>query len=219
MPITEVALLRISSGTTSDDATLRSNLLQAKNVMQDFTGHTFYYMQQLEDPACIYVLGEWDSLSQHMNDFIPSATNQSLLETLKDKLSVSWLLHLDTPHASLPLPTTPSQLSQAHLGEQDGGLIWSIGRHFIKPASKTSFTTSFETNKHFLSDYVTEGFIAGGWRLDKESSSQEEFVLFCPWKSREQHADFAHTKGFQEYAKIGESIEGVEVRHMRLLDI
>ena len=174
-------------------------------------------MQQLEDPACIYVIGEWDSLDQHMNDFIPSDANQSLLETLKDKLTVSWLLHLDIPHASLPLPTSPSQLEQAHAGE--GSLIWSIGRHFIKTASRSAFTTTFETNKHFLSDFVTEGAIGGGWRIDKEASDKEEFVLFCPWKSREQHGEFASTKGFQEYAKIRESIEGAEIKHVRLLDI
>ena len=145
--------------------------------------------------------------------------SQLLLEILKDKLTVSWLLHLDIPRASLPLPTTPSQLAQAQLGEEEGGLIWSIGRHFIKPASKPSFTTTFETNKHFLSDFVTEGEIAGGWRLDKETSSKEEFVLFCPWKSRVQHGEFARTEGFNEYAKIRENIEGAEIRHVRLLDI
>jgi hypothetical protein len=50
MPITELALLHLTPGTTIDDAALRSNLSHAKTVLQNYTGRTFYYMQQTEDP-------------------------------------------------------------------------------------------------------------------------------------------------------------------------
>ena len=214
MRITELALLHLSCGVTVDSAALRSNLSHAKTVMQNCTGHTFYYMQQLEEPALVYIVGEWDSLDQHMNEFIPSAENQAVLESLKDALTVERLEHIDVPHANLPLPKSEAQVEQARRGE----LIWSIGCYYIKDGAKHDFRDSFEANKQYLQDFVTEGTIGGGWRIDKEDN-KEEFVLLSPWKNVEQHLGFGKTEGFQKYAQIQKYIDGADIKHCKLLDI
>jgi quinol monooxygenase YgiN len=214
MPITEIALLHLAPGVVAENVNLRTNLSHAKTVMQNFTNHTFYYLQQTEDPAYIYIIGEWESLDQHLNQFIPSVDNQAVLESLKDVLTVDWLEHIDASHANLPLPKDEAQLKAAQCGE----LIWSIARNFVKEGEKLVFQETFDANKHYLQDHVTEGTIGGGWRIDKEDQKQE-FVLFCPWKGVQQHLDFGKTEAFQKYAQIREHMDGAEIKHAKLLDI
>ncbi|KAF2255965.1 hypothetical protein BU26DRAFT_512895 [Trematosphaeria pertusa] len=214
MAITEMALLHLSEGTTADDASLRSKLTKAKTVMQTYTGRTFYIMQQIEDPSFLYVIGEWESLDQHMNGFIPSADNQALLESLKDELAVDWLLHIDAPHTALPLPKTDAEKEKALKGE----LIYSIGRHFIKTGEKDKFQETFDANKKYPMEYVTEGSIGYGWRVDKEEHN-EEFVLWGPWKSVDQHLGFAKTEGFAKYAKIRDHLDGADIKHAKIMDV
>jgi len=212
MPITELALLRLSSNVTIDD--VRAKLAHAKKVMQDYTGRTFYYFQQTEDPTYIYIIGEWDSLDQHMNHFIPTKENQAVLVGLEDMLSVEWLLHFDASHAELPLPKTEAEKAKAKAGE----LVISIVRHSVRAAAKDAFEQTFEANKHYVQDYLTEGMMGGGWRVDKKDG-KEEWVLICPYTSVQQHLDFAQTPEFEKYVRIREHIDGAEIKHAKLLDI
>lgn len=214
MGITEIALLQMRSGMTAEDAALLSNLAHAKKTMQDYTGNTFYYFQQTEDPSYIYIVGEWDSLDQHLNHFIPSTENQALLGLLKDQMTVNWLIHANVSHAELPLPKSDVEMAKARRGE----LVWSIGRHFVKDGKKKEFHHTFQTNGRYLQDFITEGTIGGGWRADREND-KDEWVLLCPYTSVEQHLDFAKTDGFQKYAQIKEYIDGAEIKHAKLLDV
>ena len=94
MAVTELALLRLTGdGVLTED--IRAELRKAKEAMESYTGRTFYYLQQIEDPACIYVLGEWESLRDHYEGFIPSHVNQERLKALDGKLEVLKLVHLD----------------------------------------------------------------------------------------------------------------------------
>lgn len=213
MTITEIALLRMAVGVNTDDATLRANLAQAKSVMEKYTGNTFYYFQQIEDPSLIYILGEWESLDQHMNHFIPSADNQALLGLLEDKITVEWLLHADVSHAELPLPRTDTELAKARNGE----LVISVVRYFVKDGQKEELQRTFDANKGHLQGFITEGSLSGGWRVDKEND-KEEWLLLCPYTSVEQHFEFAKTEGFQKYMQVTEHIDGADVKHAKLLD-
>jgi heme-degrading monooxygenase HmoA len=210
MTVTEVALLQLSQGVTIEDASLRSKLAHAKTLMQTYTGRTFYYLQQIEDPACIYVIGEWESLDQHMVDFIPSADNQAVLESLDGLLSVCWLLHIDAPHTNLPLPGPGTS--------NPGALVYGIVRHFVKDGQRYQFRQTYERVQNRLQGFVTEGRIGGGWRIDNENG-KEEWVLLTPWTSVEQHHAFAKTNEFAEYSTIREHIESAEIKHARILEI
>jgi heme-degrading monooxygenase HmoA len=214
MTVTEIALLRLSPGVTSIDIDLRAKLVHAKKIMQDYTGRTFYYLQQYEDPSYIYIIGEWDSLDQHMTDFIPSEANQALLESLKDELSVVWLLHIDAPHTALPLPKTDDDNAKARHGDW----VISIVRHFIRNGASEEFRQTFESNKEHLQNYLTEGTMGGGWRIDKEDG-KDEWILLCPFKSVQQHTEFAETEGFEKYGQIRDYIDGAEIKHGTFLDI
>ncbi|KAF9696128.1 hypothetical protein EKO04_005945 [Ascochyta lentis] len=210
MTVTEIALLHLSPDVTVGDANLRSKLAHAKAVMQNYTGRTFYYLQQIEDPTYIYIIGEWGSLSQHMNDFIPGSDNQAVLESLKGLMSVEWLLHIDVPHAGLPLPSAGTNKQKVP--------VYGIVRHFIKDGQKGGFQQTFDAEKRYLQEFVTEGEIGGGWRIDKDGS-KDEWVLITPWTSVEQHHAFAETDGFAKYGKIREHIEGAEIKHAQMLNI
>ncbi|KAH7414551.1 hypothetical protein DE146DRAFT_38963 [Phaeosphaeria sp. MPI-PUGE-AT-0046c] len=215
MTITEIALLRLAPGITLGDATLRSNLAHAEEVMQNYTGKTFHYLQQTEDPSCIYIVGEWESLDQHMKHFIPSDGNQALLVLLKDQLSVEWLLHADVSHADLPLPRSKSAIDKAIGGE----LIFSIARHMVKDGQKEEFQRTFVANRQYLQGFLTEGIMGGGWRIDKEEEGKEEWVLLCPYTSVQQHYDFAKTPEFERYGLIREHMDGAEIKHAKILDV
>ncbi|KAJ8114776.1 hypothetical protein OPT61_g3422 [Boeremia exigua] len=210
MTITEVALLHLLPNVVIDDTDLRSKLAQAKKIMQNYTGRTFHYLQQVEDPAYIYIIGEWESLDQHMNEFIPSTDNQALLESLQGSLSVDWLLHIDVSHAGLPLTGKGATKQTAP--------TFAIVRHFIKGGERAQFQQTFDEEKHHLQDFVTEDKIGGGWRVDTEGD-EDEWVLLTPWKNVEQHHEFAQTDGFTNYGKIRAHIQGAEIKHARFLDL
>lgn len=133
--------------------------------MQQYSSRAFYYLQQVEDPTYIYIIGEWDSLDQHMNDFIPSVDNQELLESLKDLLGVDWLLHIDAPHADLPLPGPGTNNTKVP--------VYGLVRHFVKDGQKEQFRGTYNNEKRHLQGFVTEGKIGGGWRVDKEGDKEE----------------------------------------------
>ena len=218
MPITELALLHLTPGTTIEDAALRSKLSHAKTVLQNYTGRTFYYMQQTEDPSCIYVIGEWDSLDQHLNDFIPSADNQALLESLKDAITVdSNLEHLDVSNAELPLPTTQAQLEQARRGE----LVWSIVHCNVKADERHRFLDAFNEELRFLQGHINElkGKTGRGWCVNGKGDKGNVSVALCPWKSVEQHLGFGKTEGYAEVGDIGDFVDEIDVKHAKLLDI
>ena len=214
MPTTEIALLRLSPGNSILDMEFRRKLAHAKIVMQTETGREVYYMHQIEDPTCLYIITEWKSLFQHMEVFIPSSANQSLLQSLEGMLTVEWLQHIDAPNADLPLPETKTQMEAAYRGQP----VWSIVRHMVKAGEKERFQRSFEANKAYLQDFVTEGHLGGGWRVDGDEG-KDEFVLVCPWKSVEQHLEFGKTEGFEKYARIKDFIDEADIKHAMLLNI
>jgi hypothetical protein len=88
MAVTEIALLSVCEGSSIDDAGLRSKLTHAKNIMEILASRSFYYFREIEDPSNIYIIGEWDSLEQHMGDSIQGLENQAVLESLKGELGV-----------------------------------------------------------------------------------------------------------------------------------
>ncbi|KAH7388643.1 hypothetical protein BKA66DRAFT_460423 [Pyrenochaeta sp. MPI-SDFR-AT-0127] len=214
MTVTEIALVHLTAGTSIDDIDIRSKLSHAKNIMQNYTGYQFYYMRQIEDPSYLYIIGEWESLDQHMNHFIPGDENQAVLASLKDEIVVDWLLHIDASHDNLPVPKTIKEKEKCHRGD----LMWSIERHFVKAGQKDGFQQAFDDNSWHLQSFVTEGMIGGGWRVDQEDN-EEEWVLLCPWQKVEQHSKFAELDGFARYDQIQQHLRGAEVKHAKLLEI
>ncbi|KIW16178.1 hypothetical protein PV08_06229 [Exophiala spinifera] len=212
MPVTELALLRLRPGIEWPLAALNANLRKAKKVMESASGLKFRYFRCIEDPATIFIFGEWPSVEFHMTTFIPSQENQELLELLKDQVTVEWMFHLDIDQSHRPLPWHTS--------------VIAVGRHFVADGEKESFEATFEANKHNLEAFIGgSDRVVGGWRIDKgvdpllEGELKSEYVLISGWSSVEQHYQFAETEGFQKYGQIRNHLAGVEIKHAVRVDL
>ncbi|KAF2140304.1 uncharacterized protein K452DRAFT_289057 [Aplosporella prunicola CBS 121167] len=197
MPVTELALLRLQAGTTRADAGLTGNLRKAKQTMEAFTGHAFHFYTQLEDPALVYIIGAWDSPEQHLHHFIPTPANQHLLTLLRDQLTVDCMFHVALEPCDIPLDAP----------------VLAIARHFVARDMRPHFADTFAQAKRPLVDFTRPKNVVGGWRVEKEADSKEEWVLFTGWDDVDQHSKFAESDGFKEYSKIRGFITGAEIKH------
>ncbi|OMP82662.1 hypothetical protein BK809_0006972 [Diplodia seriata] len=203
MTVTELALLRLKSGASFDDPTLRASLQKAKRAMEDFTRQPFHYFVQIEDPSYLYIVGSWPSVTNHFEEWIPSPANQDLLELLKDQISVDFMFHLDVEKPRLPL---------------DAPVI-AIGRHFVASDRRADFSHTFGAVKHNVEDFTAPRKVAGGWRIEKEADEKEEWVLFTGWDEVAQHGKFGESEPFQEYARIKEFVSGFDIKHAKILEV
>lgn len=214
MTVTEFALLRLSTGVGVQDVALRAKLAHAKNVMQAYTRRRFYYFHQIEDPSYIYIIGEWDSLEQHLNHFIPGSENQAVLESLKNDVSVEWLLHINASHADLPLPRTITEREKA-LCEHS---IWSVVRLVIRNDGNNTYQQTQPTSQDCIRDHAIDGKSGGSWRIDKEDN-RDELLLLCSCKTVAEDTGAAEIQALEKCSPIQIHINKAELKHLKLLDI
>lgn len=89
MAVTELALLRLRSDSSS---TTNEALTEVQAAQAAYSGYPVTFLQQIEDPSLLYLLGGWESVAKH-NEWIASETNQKFLEQLKDDVEVEWMFH------------------------------------------------------------------------------------------------------------------------------
>jgi quinol monooxygenase YgiN len=203
MPVTELAILHVlpDGDITVPSPGLLANLKIAKQVLEKSSGYSFSFFQQIEDPTVLYIIGSWSSTTAHAT-FLPSSENLALLDLVKGYIDTENILmyHLELDAQATPLPL--------------GAPAISINRHFIKNGQREGFKQQFEEVKPLLQDYTRPRPVAGGWRIEKEAESKEEWVLFSGFDSVEHHHGFAQTDEFQRYRSIVEFVDSFEVRHM-----
>lgn len=167
MPVTEFSRLTLKPGLNEAQTTLaKKTLSRARKLMQDFTTYPFYIFQETENPAHIYIVGQWASIDQHMNAWIPSAENQSPLKDLESLVEIDFMFHFDVDVGSVP-PVKHAPM-------------FSVGRHVMESGKRAGFEQTFGKRKGALEGYAL-GVVGGGWRIEKEEG-REEFVLFVPWR-------------------------------------
>ena len=165
--VTEFSRLTIKDGALEQHReAINQGLARAKKGMEDFTGNEFCLFEEVENPNHVYIVGEWASLEQHMDQWIPSVENQGLLKALGPFFEVDYLFHLDQRLGRIP-PGTPAP-------------ILSCGRHVMESVKRHDFENTFTKRKSCLEAH-TLGSVGAGWRVEKEEG-REEFVLFCPWE-------------------------------------
>lgn len=237
MPVTELALLHYKSrpSTTSSkppvsDTTLE-NLTRAARKQASFSHYPVALLQCHEDPTLIYLIGGWDTVEQHMNEWVPCQANQELLKLLSTDVDVKWMFHLDMDPADVV-----DRLVKSRQGVSDDGkdFVVAIGRHFVKEGLREGFWATWKENVDALEDFVGgRAKREGGWRIDDGVSADDrtgdrvtekgavpdEFVLFTAWENVERHMDFAKTEGFMRYGKITDYLHGAEIRHGRVFCI
>lgn len=197
-PVTEIALLRLKSNPAS--ASFKALLLDGIKAQAEFSSYPVYLFSQVEDPSVIYLVGGWDSAQQHYEDWIPSATNQGIMERLSGEMEVMGLLHVDG-----------DAVRQRELLAE--APVVAVGRYVVSAEKREGFDRVFEGMQHRLENATMPLPIFKGWRVEKEEG-KEEFVLFSGWTEMQQHLDFAQSEGFQEYSKIKEYTDSSEVKHI-----
>lgn len=211
MPVTELAILPLTSQADLYSSSFLAKLLQSQKVMANAlgtSGRRFTYYQGIEDPRNLYLIGDWESPAEHWEQFIPSAQNQALLELLKDEFDIEGIemYHVDVACAEVPV----------------GAEVVSIGWHRVRKEDKEGFERVFAECRGWLDGYVSgDEKPAGGWRVEKDPERQdgEEWVLFCGWNSVEEHTRFAQTEAFEKYSRIRDRVQEFQLKHGKRLEL
>lgn len=107
MPALELTLLSVIISEPSETeqrlAAVKPILRRAKLAMENHSKrpNAFRYLQSTTSPGKIYVLGEWDSVEDHVRNFVPGDENQRHLKELEGKATLEWIGHFDVPLAKL----------------------------------------------------------------------------------------------------------------------
>lgn len=237
MAVTELALLEYkqpsSTSTTSSGSThslfpthVLTALHDAISAQASYSHYPVALLQSHEHPSQLYLLGGWSSVPAHMQDWIPSQTNQDLLKALGDEIDVKWMFHIECDPDDVVAKFTKKS-------RNEGNTI-SVGRHFVKEGMRAEFEACWTANVEALEKFLVEGKEGrrSGWRADwgyvaadgqsgeeKKDSDMKEFVLFGAWKTVEDHTtEFVKTEEFQRYGKIRSLIDGAEIRHGKVID-
>jgi len=231
MAVTELALLQYKSPPSPSSSLLPipdsvlEILYRAAREQTSFSGHSVALLQCHEDPTLIYLIGGWDTVAQHMNEWIPKQTNQELMKELGQGLDVKWMFHLDMNPADVLHGVVGA--TRGFGAEGKDGVV-AIGRHFIRHSQRVGFTATFEDNvdalEEFLGDFqkrdsgwrVDRGFVADAVGDAEDNMVPDEFVVFTAWSSVERHVEFVKPEGFQRYSKIREYVERAEIRHVKM---
>jgi hypothetical protein len=195
MTVTEIALLHLRSG-KSISPSLAGNLLKAQEAQEEYSKYPVRFFSQVDDPSYIYLLGGWDSVTQHMEKWIPSSTNQTLLELLKDEIDVLWMFHVDVDCEEI-LIDVPNV---------------TIGRYLLEDGGKDSFQETSDATNRYVSEFSSPRPFQGGRRIDKEDN-KEEFVLFMDRDDVAHHMSCTGLEGFHGFPTLRDPMDSVEIRH------
>ena len=127
-----------------------------------------------------------------------------------DKKMQMW--HLDTDIFCMPNEEKKSVFTAPTI---------SCNRHFVDKEKKEGFVEKFEEVKGLLEDFTGSYGVVGGWRIEKEmleGKERAEWALFSGFDSVEHHHEFAKTERFVKYREIVGFVEGLEVRHLRVVE-
>ena len=168
MAVTDIARIRLKANVSVEDTELRRRLLAAKEAMESYTGNTFYFYTQLDDPSLIYIIGRWVSAAQHSQEWIPSEANQNILVSLKDYISVDWMFHVDMEQMDIPFDAP----------------ILANRRYFVSEEEKGTFSAEVERLWSLAAGSVCPYRLSGGWKVEKhENDERHEYLLFSGAKS------------------------------------
>lgn len=228
MTVTELALLQyksppsITSSLSPIPDTVVRGLRHAAREQTSFSRYPVALLQCHEDLSLVYLVGGWETVEQHMNEWIPGQTNQELMKVLGKDMDVKWMFHLDVDPADVVTRLVKSARGSGIEGK-DG--VVAIGRHFVKESQHDVATATFKGNLDALEDFLGGASKRkGGWRVDRgfvgdpandaeDDVVPTEFVLFTAWNSVEGHLNFAKTEDSQRYTKLRDHVEGAEIRH------
>ncbi|KAL2842921.1 hypothetical protein BJY01DRAFT_216248 [Aspergillus pseudoustus] len=225
MPVRELACLQLKNNqplTSPTNAAVLTKLRAGLKEQARYTNAAAHVLTQIEDPSIFYILGKWESVSQHVEEWIPSETNRAIMGGLAGDVELVWLQHLELNASAIATKSNERRDGEA---EEDEILlaadVVAIGRYFILPEKKEAFERTFDETKHHLEAFNGGKGTWGAWREDRDVCAgggvQEEFVLFSGWTDVNEHHRFAESEGFKQFVRIKEFLTGAEIKHARLL--
>ncbi|KAH8841177.1 hypothetical protein MCOR27_002870 [Pyricularia oryzae] len=166
--VTELALLAQTPKATP--ATTADFLQRVRTETETWTRRpgTVRYLRAVDDPNAIYIVGQWATVAEHMEGFIPSPGNQELLREGAELFELGDLfLHFD------------ADVSSTLRGE---GEEVEITRYVLREGPGRREVVD-EAWGRVLAACGAEGAgrVGGGWRLDgldEGGGSAGEFVVF-----------------------------------------
>ncbi|KAF2671022.1 hypothetical protein BT63DRAFT_423279 [Microthyrium microscopicum] len=187
MAISEIGLLKLKSTASLDDPELREKLSQIKSNLEKFTGHDFHYLQQIEDPNYIYMLGQWQSLEQHYKELHSSTDWQEMVPIMQKHFDFQWMAHYDFALDNINVDTP----------------VLGLARYVMSEGDRKNAEDSLDKARSSLKDSV------GGWKVDGGRKSEEAVLLAPNEKLQEQQSI--------KDLKIGDATEQADIKHMRLI--
>lgn len=211
MAVTELAILPLKPNISLTNPSLRAKLLRAKQVMENalgISGRHFTYYQGIEDPTTIYLLGDWQSPSEHWEQFIPSAENRGLLELLKDDFDIPriQMYHVDVPNSKVPADSE----------------IIRIGWFRVKTKDKARFEEQAAHNKWLSTDHLATGKgTGGGWRIEKsdDMENEEQWVQFWGVDRKEEQRGSVRTDPWKHDSLINSLTLRSQLKTGRHMDV
>ncbi|KAJ4394771.1 hypothetical protein N0V93_003991 [Gnomoniopsis smithogilvyi] len=207
MPVTEVAILHLQPSVSLTEPSFRAKLLHTKKVMENalgIPGRHFNYYQDIKDPSVLYLLGDWQSPSEHWDRFIPSPENQQMLELLKDDLDLPriQMYHVDVPNAKIPASAE----------------VVCISWYRVRTEDKVRFEEQVVQRTQCSNDGLSQGreaVGAGGWRIEKpdEFGDEEQWVHFRGRDNVEEHTRSGQTEAWKDDDHINTMVIGSEFKH------
>ena len=213
MPVTELGFFRLKPDQSITDPSLLANLHAAKTTCEAFSARTSgnataddRWEHCVEDPALIYYVCSWGSVTEHRVEFVQSDDNKHLTGLLGGQVSIDQYYHLDLDQSRVDVR-----------GALDGKGV-AVIRHVVKPGQRGKVEELFETKLPELSlQFGGEGKVVGGWRIDKEADDKDELVVFVGLESKEQRLHPGET--VLGGAEVMKYLDGVEVTHAAKLDV
>lgn len=182
MPVLELALLSVLSSEPNQIEqqleAVKPILRRAKLAMENHSKrpNAFRYLRSMSHPERIYVLGEWDSVEDHVQNFVPGEENQSVLIELEGKMRLEWIGHFDVEL---------EEVVQGPLREGELGESMAIERRYLGSNERDAFEKRW---REWEVEKMTQGGekVIGGWRVDDmkaeyllpEEKNVEVFVTF-----------------------------------------
>jgi hypothetical protein len=184
--VLELACLRLLPGIEVSSQDLIGNLKKAKETMEaaSKTGLAFHFFSCIEDSSLIFLLGAWQSVKQHMEEFIPSDANQNLLQLVKNLLSVEWMFHVDLVDPGF---ARYHELLQQPVAVFDRR-VFKLTDDELHNSDKAQKAIEYHMKTHIAEK---ERHMCG-WREDwnaeeRISELMDEYVVISGWKTMEQY--------------------------------
>ncbi|KAN0110957.1 hypothetical protein V8E51_007344 [Hyaloscypha variabilis] len=203
MPVLEVLQLKVKPTITPTNPSILTSLHTVRSLLASKihpTQSRFY--QSIEDPSLIFVLGLWDSLSQHQT-FLSSPFRAEVLAPQEDLLDFSWCVHIPIgKREDLPLEAP----------------IVSVARIKLKSGEHVQLHKEITGRYREVLEETTKPFgVVERWILDGGEEGEREQVVITGWTGKEEHLAFSAglRERFEDYRSLRGHWESVVASHMR----